>query len=260
MAYGYDGATGACLTDADTLPKPWNLNWPGVTNKVTGAMNLATDPANKLLVVSYREQNGLRWFDPAQKGKSVDELAGLDQPAGIAVKADGTVLIIVKGAVWSLTRTDKTLKPVIPADKLQSPWRLDVNSARPGKSWLPENSDEAGGPRRHHQVKKFSATGELLATYGKPGGPARRRGVHRRRISAALTASPSTRSAASWSARVRGRRREERRDSMTPARSFTNGSAAEAVRDALHARARRSDARLVLRQRAQGERAGALRD
>jgi hypothetical protein len=52
VVYGFDTATGQCFTDDDHAPKPWNLNWPSTTNKVTGAMDLAADPANKLLVVS----------------------------------------------------------------------------------------------------------------------------------------------------------------------------------------------------------------
>lgn len=168
LMYGVTADTGQCFTDGQFMPKPWNLNRPGTTNSVTGHMDLAADPTNKLLVVSYRDHNALAWFDPAQRGKQIDELTGIEKPAGLAVKADGTVLLISQGAVWSLTRADKILKPVIAADKLQSPWRIDVNHAT-GEILVAENSDMAGG-LRHHQVKKFSASGELLATYGRPEG------------------------------------------------------------------------------------------
>jgi len=59
-------------------------------------------------------------------------------------------------------------RPVIAADQLQNPWRLTVHAN--GDISVAENSSKFPGAKPHHQVKRFSATGQLLKAFGKPEG------------------------------------------------------------------------------------------
>jgi len=206
--YGYDAATGRLFTGGDYDPKPWNLRWQGyqapagarddVARKLRAAQSprdLAGDAANDLLVAAFPQHDAVAWYSAAD-GKLVDSANGLAGLTGVAVAKDGAVFAISQGAVVTLTRTSKSPRVVIPADKLESAWRLCVSPAS-GDIYVAENSDLAKGKaimpqpdasdgkvpnlaegvkianapaRRHHQVKRFSLDGALLKTYGKAEG------------------------------------------------------------------------------------------
>lgn len=181
--YGYRAATGRVFTGGDHDPKPWNLRWNGFEppsdlkaedkrrrNVAESPRDLAGDGANGLLVAAFPQHDAVVWFS-AEDGKQVDVATGLTMLRGVAVGREGTVFAISQGAVVKLSRGDKSSQVVIPAAKLQSPWPLAV-SAKNGDIFVAENSDRAGNRAtpRHHQVKRFSAMGELLKVFGRPEG------------------------------------------------------------------------------------------
>ena len=145
--YGSDAATGRVFTGSDTQPKPWNLRWEsyvapaGTSDDARRKRNiaerphdLAGDAANGLLVAAYPQHDAIAWFD-ARDGRQVDKAEGIQGLAGIAVAPDGTVHAIAQGRVIALSRKDKTPRVVIPADRLESPWRLAVSPRRATSSW-----------------------------------------------------------------------------------------------------------------------------
>lgn len=192
--YRYEAATGASRTSSNGAGL-WNLRWDGGPAVVEGkaaeplrryvertGMDLAGATEPGLLIVSYRRHNAVRWFSAAD-GKLVAE-AAVPEPVAVAGKADGTALVISNGAVVALARDGGEPVTVIPADRLTSPWRLCVSPAT-GDIFVAENSAladrsdhgadggaEAEAPRRqpHHQVKRFSPDGKLLAAIGRPEG------------------------------------------------------------------------------------------
>ena len=101
--------------------------------------------------------------------------ATVTRPLGVAVAGDGTIYCITEGRVVRFTRTALTPVEVIPATALKSPWRLDI--ASDGTILVAESSQWVDIAHRattqspdHHQVKRFSTAGALLATYGRAGG------------------------------------------------------------------------------------------
>lgn len=208
--YGSDASTGRVFTGSDTQPKPWNLRWesfvaPAGTsedarrkrNIAERPHDLAGDATHGLLVAAYPQHDAIGWFD-ARDGRPVDKAEGLEGLAAIAVSADGTVHAIAQSRVIALSRKDKTPRVVIPADRLESPWRLTVSS-KTGDLFIAENSDLAkgtavaavpdvadgktpnlaagvkitpGSKRRHHQVKRFTPEGQLVKAFGRPEGRA----------------------------------------------------------------------------------------
>lgn len=206
--YGSDAATGRVFTGSDTAPKPWNFRWegyqapPGTPEEARRKRHIAErphdlcgDPVNELLVAAYPQHGAIAWFD-ARDGKLLDTARGIEQLTGLAVAPDGSVRVITRGAVATLSRTDKTPRILIAADQLESPWRLAV-SARTGDIFVAENSDLAKGTavaplpdvadgktpnlaegvkvipaskRRHHQVKRFTPEGRLVKAFGRSEG------------------------------------------------------------------------------------------
>ncbi len=183
--YGYDAKAGRVFTGGDFDPKPWNVRWEGfeppkdakddAKRKLSTAASprfMAGDEANGWLVLAFPQQDAVVWLD-AKNGQWLDSVKGLTKLAGLSVTPDGTVLAITQGAVVALSRQNKTPRVVIAAEKLQRPWRVSA-SAKTGEIFVAENSDRAGEPSasasRHHQVKRFSAAGALLQTFGKPEG------------------------------------------------------------------------------------------
>ncbi len=206
--YGYNASTGHVFTGADYDPKPWDLCWEAETlGKAEGdkarkqraarcPRDMAGDRTDDLIVAAYPQYDTIAWFS-AKDGSLVDKTEGLSGLAGVAVDNDGVVFAISQGRVVALTRANKKPRVAIPAEKLHCPWRLCVSPAG-GDVFVAENSDLARGvvrqPERdfdsgvaqdlgsgvrvqpttgpHHQVKRFSAKGELLQTYGRPEGRA----------------------------------------------------------------------------------------
>jgi hypothetical protein len=206
--YGYHATTGRVFTNDNCDPKPWNLRWenfqppPNVKDDEKRKLNAAQSPrdiagdgSNGLIVAAYPAHGAVAWYN-ATDGKRVDTAKGLPNLAGITVAKDGTVLAISQGAVVAFSREDKKPRTLISPDKLQSPWRLCV-SGKSGDLFIAENSDSAKGTvekplpdvsdgkipdlargaritpaagGRHHQVKRFSASGVLLNSFGRPEG------------------------------------------------------------------------------------------
>ncbi|HOW64568.1 MAG TPA: PA14 domain-containing protein [Candidatus Paceibacterota bacterium] len=206
--YGSDAASGRVFTGSDSQPRPWNLRWEGYQapagtsddarrkrNIAERPHDLAGDRANGLLVAAYPQHDAVVWFD-AQDGRQVDKAVGIVGLAGIAVAPDGSVYAIAQGRVVAFSRQDKTPRVVIPADGLQSPWRLAV-SPKTGNLFVAENSDLAkgtavapvpdladgkapdmgagvkitpGSRQKHHQVKRFTADGQLVKAIGRTAG------------------------------------------------------------------------------------------
>ena len=206
--YGSDATTGRVFTGSDTQPKPWNLRWEGYQapkgtsddarrkrHVAESPHDLAGDAVNGLLVAAYPQHDAIVWFD-ARDGRHVDQAEGIAGLAGIAVGPDGSVFAIAQGRVIALSRKDKTPRAVIPAERLESPWRLAV-SRKTGDLFVAENSDLAhgtamtpvpevaegkspdlaagvkftpGAQQRHHQVKRFTPDGRLVKALGRPEG------------------------------------------------------------------------------------------
>jgi hypothetical protein len=183
--YGYDTATGRVFTGGDHEPRPWNVRWnafepPGdLKDELRRRLNveesprdLAGDGANGLIVAAFPQHDSVVWFDAAD-GNQVATAAGLPALRGIAVNSEGTVFAISQGAVVTLSRVHNSPRVLVPAAQLQNPLRIAV-SAKTGDVFVAENSDRATdlatGTARHHQVKRFSASGELLGAFGKPEG------------------------------------------------------------------------------------------
>ncbi len=206
--YGSDATTGRVFTGSDTQPKPWNLRWQsfvapaGTSDDARRKRNiaerphdLAGDAVNGLLVAAYPQHDAIAWFD-ARDGRQVDKTEGIAGLAGIAVGPDGTVFAIAQSRVIALSRKDKTPHVVIPADRLESPWRMAI-SPKTGDLFVAENSDlgkgtavapvpdvadgktpdlaagvkiTAGAKQRHHQVKRFTVDGQFVKGFGRPGG------------------------------------------------------------------------------------------
>jgi len=202
----FDTKTGKCLT-SPTGEGLWNVSWEGGSFVAKSSeaeklrqyvgdngLDMSSAISAGLLVVSYRKHNAIRWFN-AENGKMVAE-ASVPEPMGVAALSDGTALVISKGEVVAISPDNKSIKTIIPANLLQNPWRLCVSPIS-GDIFLAENSlltkepvkrpeknfnsaaaqDLSAGvvlnvtaEDQHHQVKRFSANGKLIATFGKPEG------------------------------------------------------------------------------------------
>jgi len=147
-----DPATGKGLwrvtTDWNDVKQDWK---PG-----SEAISLAARGGQ--VVIAHKTKGLVRWLDPAD-GAKLDE-AAVPSPQAVAIDGVGNVLAITERSVVTLSRASKTPKTLIP--NLTVPWRLAVDPA----------SDEilvaeAGDVQ---QIKRFSADGKLLATYGRKGG------------------------------------------------------------------------------------------
>ena len=125
-----------------------------------GATDL--DVRNDVLVVAYRAQNAIRWYDPEATGtpSPLDE-AAVASPAGVAVGNDGTVFVTTAGGISTLSRTDHTLHSLVPSGVLASPGRLDVDHTTGDLLVYNEGT---------LQVMRFGANGAWKATYGRAGG------------------------------------------------------------------------------------------
>jgi hypothetical protein len=203
--YRYEANSGQCLTSANGNGL-WNLRWEGGPAKLEGkeaekvrhyveraGMDLSGAAEARLLLASYRQHNAVRWFNT--DGQQVAE-SSVPEPVAVAARADGTALVISRGAVVAVWRDGHPTQTVIAAEHLQGPWRLCV-SPTTGDIFVAENSALAGraierpkqdfesgqaqdlaagvitpsaGASQHHQVKRFSSEGKLLGVFGRPEG------------------------------------------------------------------------------------------
>ncbi len=124
----------------------------------TAAVDLAAGSGT--LVMSYENFNCLRWIDQAN-GKVLKETP-IKEPLGVAVDNKGRVLVISEGQIRVFDENRESSAVLIPGEKLTNPWRVTVSRAN-GDIWVAEREPS-------HQVKRFSAAGELLQTFGAMGG------------------------------------------------------------------------------------------
>jgi hypothetical protein len=156
----YDPASGNLApqfqADYGTGPQPNGIDvqWDDASNEMDAS---DMDAQAGALVVAYAKRNALRWYDP-QKGARLDT-AEVPAPAGVAIGAGGTVFVSTGDRIVKLSQASKT--PIDVVTGLDKPGRLDVDHAS-GDLFVYE-----GGTR---QIKRFSAAGALLKTYGAKGG------------------------------------------------------------------------------------------
>ena len=160
LLYVYDAATGrlaertVAATAIGLYPVMIDVQWDPATDDMDAS---DMDAHAGVLVVAYEKQNALRWYDP-EKGDRLDT-AEVPTPAGIAVGADGTVFVSTGDRIVKLSRSNKT--PTDFVTGLDKPGRLDVDHGS-GDVLVYESGTQ--------QIKRLSATGAVLATYGAKGG------------------------------------------------------------------------------------------
>jgi hypothetical protein len=86
--------------------------------------------------------------------------AAVPSPQALAIDGAGNLLVVTGTSVVKLSRKDKAPKPMITG--LTAPWRLAADAVS-GQIFVAEAGES-------QQVKRFSAEGKLLATYGRRGG------------------------------------------------------------------------------------------
>jgi len=124
--------------------------------KVYGVGTIDIAGREDTLVISHHGQNLLRWLDA--EGKTVAEVA-IPAPRGVCVDHDGRVLAISGDSVVEVSPAG--VESVL-IKELTAPLRLAVDPIN-GDILVAESAPS-------HRIKRFSAAGELLATYGREGG------------------------------------------------------------------------------------------
>ena len=158
--YVYDGATGKLAPEFQVdfgtgkQPNGIDVQWDD-SSKEMDASDM--DVHAGVLVVAYEKRDALRWYD-LQKGSLLDT-AEMPKPAGVAVGANGTVFVSTGDRIVKLSQANKTPTDVVTG--LDKPGRLDVDHAS-GDLLVYEAGTK--------QIKRFSAAGALLKTYGARGG------------------------------------------------------------------------------------------
>jgi len=159
-----DAATGKRESTLDSIP--------------AGSTDMAARKGR--LLVSYYDQNTIRWFD--FDGKSLGECA-IPEPMGVALLENGDALVISQGTVFRVALGGNKPAPLIEATLLTAPWRLDV--AANGDILVAESDgmwrwaqrelkqpESTFPPNKGRQVKRFGPDGKPKAAYGRPGGRA----------------------------------------------------------------------------------------
>ena len=145
----------------------WDAIWDQADRKKKkkkGAGQLDMDAGHGQIVVSYPDQNAIRWLDP-KTGKTIAEKK-IPEPLGVAVDPEGTVgpagriLVISKNTVLAVTRDAAATETIIRG--LESPFRLDVEE-KTGAILLVERGKSL-------QIKRFSKAGKFEKAYGLRGG------------------------------------------------------------------------------------------
>jgi hypothetical protein len=134
----------------------------GAIEPTQGATDM--DIRGGVLVVAYKSQNVIRWYDPAT-GVLLDS-AAVASPSGVAVSPKGAIFVTTGQKIVRVTRADHAL--VIVKTGLTLPGRLAVDGVS-GELLVFQ-----GGASQ--QVVRVSPTGDVLRTYGLAGG--RRDGLY----------------------------------------------------------------------------------
>lgn len=164
-----DAATGKRDSTLDAIP---------AGNNILFFMDLAARKGR--LLVSYYDQDTIRWFD--FEGKSLGECK-IPAPAGVALLENGDALVISEGTVFRVALGGNKPAPLIAAGLMTAPWRLAV--ADNGDILVAEADEMVKIAQRERkqaeskfpsdkgrQVKRFGPDGKLKAAYGRPGGRA----------------------------------------------------------------------------------------
>jgi hypothetical protein len=166
LIYVYDAATGklAPRTVAGTaigdMPVMIDVQWNATDDKADAT---DMDAHEGTLIVAYEKRNAVRWYDP-KTGALLDTLE-IAAPQGITVGTAGEVFVATENRIVALSR--KNRKPRVVVAELDRPGRIDRDRAS-GELLVFETGTQ--------QIKRFSAEGKLLATYGEKGG--RRDGLY----------------------------------------------------------------------------------
>ncbi|MBS3762035.1 MAG: hypothetical protein KGZ25_01905, partial [Planctomycetes bacterium] len=147
--------------------KSFSVKWPE-DPKMVPVQAMDMDADKKHLVVSYREHDAVRWFDP-ETGELRKTVKKIKSPLGVAVRPDATALVISEGAVKSVGPGAGQPEIAIPAKLLKSPWRLDISPSTK-EIFVAENSLAAGHKAAQHRVKRFSPEGKCLGRFGETQG------------------------------------------------------------------------------------------
>ncbi len=142
----------------------WDALWPGTTRPGSAAwVEPASQPmdmaaynsgSNPQLVVSYRDHNVVQWRAP-QTGQ-VLKTVSVTRPLGVTIDNAGNVLVISQGKILKINK-DRAVSTLI-GSNLDTPYRLDVDR-KSGEILVAEQG-------LSQRVKRFSAGGQLLKTYG----------------------------------------------------------------------------------------------
>lgn len=160
LVYVYDAATGklARRTLAGTaigdMPVMIDVQWD---QAVATPDATDMDARDGSMVVAYEKRNALRWYDP-KSGERLDTVE-VPSPQGIAVGTGGRVYATSGDRIVTLSRKDRMARTVTAG--LDKPGRIDVDRGS-GEILVYETGTQ--------QIKRFSAEGKLLATYGEKGG------------------------------------------------------------------------------------------
>jgi hypothetical protein len=146
----------------------WDALWPGTRRGGMSAwvetdaqfMDMAAFNSgnNPQLVLSYKNHNTIQWRHP-QNGTVLKSVT-LPAPIGVAIDNQGNVLAISENKIVKVGR-DNSITTII-GENLESPYRIDVDRTS-GDILVAEHG-------LSQRVKKFSANGTLLKTFGARGG------------------------------------------------------------------------------------------
>ncbi|MBL9167660.1 MAG: DUF4082 domain-containing protein [Verrucomicrobiales bacterium] len=127
------------------------------------------------LVLSYLNHHEIQWIDPVMEFDVADysvpclevqpsvrilDRMSVPSPRSVAIDSDGSVLVLSETRLLRVSRTTRSIAVVV--DHLESPHRLDVDPISREILVAERGSSQ--------QIKRFSADGVLLATYGRLGG------------------------------------------------------------------------------------------
>lgn len=162
-----DGRLQAINTSDGQLRASWNLLPEGIVydmftyqhslEQIAGADVAAYGDT---VVVTLRASGKALWIDPSS-GAIIREMA-LVEPLGVAVASNGEALVISGGGVIGIQPNGVTRNVI--TQNLHAPQRISIDRSN-GSILVTDGFPET-------QVKRFSATGAWLATYGRSGGRA----------------------------------------------------------------------------------------
>ena len=176
-----DRETGAHKTYSDDAgklrPLAWDVLAPGDNRDGNGGVTTSPmdmDAQGGQLVVSSEKFDLVRLYSTEVPGvprkasvamleeataKRLLRTEKVPAPKGVALGAEGTMLVISEGKILSI---GKQREVFVAADQLENPYRVAFDSST-GGVLVAEAAPS-------HQIKRFDRAGKLVATYGRKGG------------------------------------------------------------------------------------------